>query len=76
MNINRTMQQITRQLAGNLVQTRLQGIENNPMFQRAKQMAEGRSGQELEQIARNLCEQRGIKFDDAFNKFKNSVGIN
>lgn len=39
-------------------------------------MAEGKSEQELEQIARNLCEQRGIKFDDVFNKFKNSVGIN
>lgn len=44
----------------------------NPLFQRAQEMANGKSEQELEQIARNLCQQRGINFEDAFNQFKQS----
>ena len=44
--------------------------QNNPLFQRAQQMADGKNEDQLEQTARNLCKQRGIDFDTAFAEFK------
>lgn len=35
-------------------------FNSNPLFQRAQQMAQGKSEQQLEQTAENLCKQRGI----------------
>lgn len=32
-------------------------FQNNPLFQRAQQMVQGKSEQEIEQIASNLCKQ-------------------
>ena len=46
---------------------------NNPMFQRARQMAEGKNEQEIKQIASNLCRQRGINIDDAFKQFQTQM---
>jgi hypothetical protein len=33
-------------------------------------MANGKTPQELERIAKNLCEQRGISYDDAQRAFQ------
>ena len=46
---------------------------NNPMFQRARQMAEGKNEQEIKQIASNLCRQGGINIDDAFKQFQTQM---
>lgn len=43
---------------------------NNPLFSRAKQMAEGKTEDELKEIANNLCSQRGISLEEAFKEFK------
>lgn len=43
---------------------------NNPLFSRAQQMAQGKSPQEIEQIARNLCQQKGVDFDQAKAQFQ------
>lgn len=51
-----------------------QQLQNNPLFQRAQQMAQGKSPQELEQVAKNLCQQRGIDLDLAMNQFKQMMG--
>lgn len=51
-----------------------QMLRSNPLFQRAQQMAQGKSQDELKQIARNLCEQRGINVDDAFRQFQKQMG--
>lgn len=53
-----------------------QMMKNNPMFQRAMQMAQGKSQNELEQIAENLCKQRGIKIEDAKKQFSSIFGMN
>lgn len=53
-----------------------QMMKNNPMFQRAMQMAQGKSQNELEQIAENLCKQRGIKIEDAKKQFSSMFGMN
>lgn len=42
----------------------------NPLFNRAEQMAAGRTPQELEQVARNLCQQKGLNYDEALAQFK------
>ena len=30
---------------------------------------------EVEMIARNMCQEKGIDFDKAFNDFKNTLGL-
>ena len=47
-----------------------QMLRNNPLFQRAQRMAQGRSEEELKQIARNLCKQRGINLEEAYERFQ------
>ncbi len=47
-----------------------QMLKSNPLFQRAQQMAQGKSEQELKQIASNLCQQRGINMDEAYRQFE------
>ena len=42
---------------------------SSPLYQRAQEMANGKSTEELEQVAKNLCEQKGISFDDAYKAF-------
>ena len=42
----------------------MNNFSNNPLFQRAQQMAQGKSEKELEQTAANLCEQlNGTGYD-------------
>lgn len=53
----------------------IQQYQNNPMFQRAQQMAAGKSPQEVQQIAQNICAQKGIDIDSAFSQFKNQFGL-
>lgn len=48
---------------------------NNPQFQRVMQMVNGKSPEEVQQIAKNLCAQRGINFDEAVEQMK-KMGIN
>ena len=53
-------------------------FNSNPFFQRAQQMAQGKSEQQLEQTAENLCKQRGIDMQQAlkqFQQFKKMFGI-
>lgn len=40
------------------------------LFNRAQQMASGKTDSELEQIARNICVTKGIDFDEALKQFK------
>ena len=47
-----------------------QMLKNNPLFKRAMQMAQGKSEDELRQIANNLCKQRGIDIDEAYKQFE------
>lgn len=42
---------------------------NVPLFKRAQQMAYGKDKNELEQIAKNICEQKGISYEEAYKAF-------
>lgn len=60
-------QMAIQNLMGNMMQNNFQ---NNPLFARAKQMAQGKNDEQLMQTAKNLCQQQGIDFDTAFAQFK------
>ena len=49
-------------------------MQNHPLFKRAQQMADGKSPEEIKQIAKNLCQQRGLDMDAAFAQFKQMFG--
>lgn len=51
----------------------IQMLRSNPMFQRAQQMADGKSEEEIKQIANNLCQQRGINIEQAFEQFQKQI---
>lgn len=42
---------------------------NDPTFNRAMQMSQGKSPQEIEQVMANLCQQRGVDY----NQFKQTL---
>uniref|UniRef100_A0AAU8AZZ5 Uncharacterized protein n=1 Tax=Dulem virus 36 TaxID=3145754 RepID=A0AAU8AZZ5_9CAUD len=48
-------------------------IQNNPAYKRAQEMSRGKTPQQLEQTARNLCQNMGINFDMAWNQFSSQM---
>lgn len=58
-----------------MMQNFLQRMENNnPLYKRAQQMAEGKNEQELKQTAENLCKQKGIDLEQAYKEFQKFMG--
>ena len=47
---------------------------NNPIMQRAMQMGQGKSPQELQQVVKNLAQQRGMN-NDQLNQFLGNFGL-
>lgn len=52
-----------------MLQQLMQTMNSNPLFQRAQQMASGKSEEELKQTAMNLCKQMGFDFEEMQNRF-------
>lgn len=48
---------------------------NTPMGQNLLTMAQNNDGKGIEQVARNLCAQRGLDFDKEFAAFKQQLGL-
>ena len=48
-------------------------MKNNPMFKRAQQMMQGKNEQQLEELAKNLCKQKGIDLDTAVKQFQGII---
>ena len=48
----------------------LSNMQNNPLFSRAQLMAKGKSDTELEQIAKNICREKGIDYTQAMNSIR------
>lgn len=57
----------------NQVQLMKQLMTSNPMFLRAQEMARGKTPEQLQQIAKNLCQEKGIDFDQALAQFKKQM---
>ena len=49
--------------------------QKNPMANNLLQMAQNGNTSGIEQIARNICAQKGLDFDKEFNSFKQQLGI-
>lgn len=47
---------------------------NNPVMQRAMQMGQGKSPVQLQQVVRNLAQQRGMN-DEQLNQFLSNFGL-
>nr|DAK93091.1 MAG TPA: hypothetical protein [Caudoviricetes sp.] len=71
MNIFRMIknpQQLIQRIAGN------NQIMSNPMVQNVMQMAQQGNMQGVEQMARNLCHEKGLNADEVFNQVKGRFG--
>lgn len=55
--------------AQNPLQMMQQMFNGDPTFTRAMQMAHGKSPQQVEQIVRNLCQERGINYEQLKQNF-------
>lgn len=53
----------------NLMQM-LQNLNSNPLFVQAQKMANGKSEQEILFIAQNICKEKGIDFNEAYQQFQ------
>ena len=49
--------------------------QNNPMSQNLLNLVQANNTQDIEKIARNICQQRGVDFDKEFAAFKQSLGL-
>ena len=47
----------------------------NPIIKNTVQMAQIGDAKGIEQLARNLCKEKGINADDMFNQMKNNFGM-
>lgn len=60
----RNPQQFLQQMMGN------NSVMSNPMARNAMQMAQKGDSKGIEQMARNLCKEKGLNADDVFNQIK------
>lgn len=64
--MNNAMTQMGRLMRSNMMSQ----FQGNPLFQQAQQMAQGKTPEQLRQTCINLCRNKGIDFDQAFNQFQ------
>lgn len=64
--MNNAMIQMGRLMRSNMMSQ----FQGNPLFQQAQQMAQGKTPEQLRQTCINLCRNKGIDFDQAFNQFQ------
>ena len=62
-------QQFMQQIMGN------SQIMSNPMMKNTMQMAQNGDMKGVEQMARNLCKEKGLDADEMFNQLKNSLNM-
>ena len=49
--------------------------QTNPIYKNLKDLAEQNRTRDIEQVARNMFEERGLDFDKEFNSFKKNLGL-
>ena len=52
-----------------------QNAQNNPFFANILQLAKNNKTNEIEQIAVNMCKEKGIDFNKEFNSIKKNLGL-
>lgn len=53
----------------------LEGQAGTPMGKNLLNLARNGQTAEIEKIARNLCKERGVDFDQEFNNFRKMLGV-
>ena len=74
MNIIQLMRTVNPQQFLQQVMNNSQMMQN-PMIKNTVQMAQNGDTKGIEQLARNLCKEKGINADDMFNQIKNKFGM-
>lgn len=67
------MQMMQMMMSGkgvNPMQIMMNQLNGNPLFQQAQNMAQGKSPEQLKQTCENLCRQKGVDFNAAWNQFQ------
>lgn len=73
---NRLIQMIKQgQNPQQLMLSILEGQAGTPMGANLLNLARNGQTAEIEKIARNLCKERGIDFDQEFNNFRKMLGV-
>lgn len=80
MNSNMNPMQLMQMLKGGNPQSFVfqmleQNAQNNPFFANILQLAKNNKTTEIEQIAINMCKEKGIDFNKEFNSFKSNLGL-
>ena len=58
-----------------LVLMMLQQQANTPLRANLLQLAQQGQTAEIEKIARNICKEKGVDFDQEFNNFRKNLGL-
>lgn len=66
---NKNPQQFLQQMMGN------SQIMSNPMMKNTLEMAQNGNMQGIEQMARNLCKEKGLNADDLLNQIKSKINM-
>lgn len=61
-----------QQLAMSMLEDRASA---NPFAANLLNLAKDNKATEIEMVARNMCQEKGIDFDEAFSNFKNTLGF-
>lgn len=56
-----------------MLQAMASRLSGNPMFERAQQMAQGKDVSQIQEVAKNLCKQRGFDYDKMLGEFQNRM---
>lgn len=73
---NRLIQMIKQgQNPQQLMLSILEGQAGTPMGANLLKLARNGQTAEIEKIARNLCRERGVDFDQEFNNFRRMLGV-
>lgn len=65
----RNQQAFMNQIIGN------QQMMNNPMIKNTVNMAQKGDMKGIEQMARNLCKEKGLNADEVFNQIKSKINM-
>lgn len=51
-------------------------VMKNPILKNTMEMAQSGNSKGIEELARNLCKEKGINADEALSKIKSQLGMN
>ncbi len=52
-----------------------QNSNNNPILSNLLECAQHNDVKAIENVARNICKEKGVDFDQAFSSFKQNLGL-